>query len=247
LPIYDRPTKSLLTDWAKANLKPDQVFSKSDVLPWFAEHYPKIKRATVVMHLESMSINNRGRKHHPSVKLGSGHDLFFKLGPDQYRLWDPEKDGKPLYKADIDKMPGLVGEEIEEPIDDGGSEFAYERDLQNYLAKNLHRIEAGLRLYEEEEITGLEFAAGGRYIDILAVDAQGSYVVIELKVSRGYDRVIGQLLRYMSWVERNMETSKPVRGIIVAKEITDDLRLAASRIAGVRLIEYEIEFKLRPV
>jgi hypothetical protein len=44
-----------------------------------------------------------------------------------------------------------------------------------------------------------------------------------------------------------METSKPVRGIIVAKEITGDLKLAASRIAGVRLIEYEIEFKLRPV
>jgi RecB family endonuclease NucS len=93
----------------------------------------------------------------------------------------------------------------------------------------------------------LEFPAGGRYIDILAVDAQGSYVVVELKVSRGYDRVIGQLLRYMSWVEQNMETSKPVRGIIVAKEITNDLKLAASRISGVRLIEYEIEFKLRPV
>jgi RecB family endonuclease NucS len=40
----------------------------------------------------------------------------------------------------------------------------------------------------------LEFSAGDRYIDILAVDAQGSFVVIELKVSRGYDRVIGQLL-----------------------------------------------------
>ena len=96
-------------------------------------------------------------------------------------------------------------------------------------------------------ISGLEFSAGGRYIDILAVDAQGSFVVVELKVSRGYDRVIGQLLRYMSWVEQNMETSKPVRGIIVAKEITNDLKLAASRISGVRLIEYEIEFKLRPV
>ena len=51
----------------------------------------------------------------------------------------------------------------------------------------------------------------------------------------------------MSWVDQNMETSKPVRGIIVAKEITNDLKLAASRISGVRLIEYEIEFKLRPV
>ena len=76
MPIYDRPTKSLMADWAKANLKPNQTFSKSDVVPWFAQHYPKIKRNTVGMHIESMSINNPVRKHHPPVKPGSGHDLF---------------------------------------------------------------------------------------------------------------------------------------------------------------------------
>ena len=35
MPIYDRPTKSLMADWAKDNLKPYQVFQKSDVVPWF--------------------------------------------------------------------------------------------------------------------------------------------------------------------------------------------------------------------
>jgi hypothetical protein len=174
--IYDRPTKSLMADWAKANLKPNQVFSKSDVVPWFAQHYPKIKRNTVAMHLEAMSINNPVRKHHPSVKPGSGHDLFFKVGPDRYRLWNAESDGQPLYKADMEMGATVTpaGEEIEADADDAGSEFAYERDLQNYLAKNLHRIEPGLRLYEDDDISGLEFPAGGRYIDILAVDAQGS-------------------------------------------------------------------------
>jgi RecB family endonuclease NucS len=70
---------------------------------------------------------------------------------------------------------------------------------------------------------------------------------VELKVSRGYERVVGQLLRYMGWVEQNMETSQPARGIIVAKEISSDLKLASSRIPDIRLIEYEISFKLRPV
>lgn len=68
--------------------------------------------------------------------------------------------------------------------------------------------------------------------------------MIELKVSRGYDRAVGQILRYMGWVEHNLETSKPVRGIIVAKEITADLKLACSRIPDVKLIEYEISFSL---
>ena len=94
---------------------------------------------------------------------------------------------------------------------------------------------------------GVEFPVGGRFIDILAVDKNGQYVVIELKVSRGYDRVVGQLLRYMAWVEQNMETSQPVRGIIVANEISTDLKLASSRVLDIRLIEYEISFKLRAV
>jgi hypothetical protein len=51
----------------------------------------------------------------------------------------------------------------------------------------------------------------------------------------------------MAWVEQNKESAKPARGVIVAKEIADDLEPAASCISGVRLIEYEIEFKLRPV
>jgi hypothetical protein len=69
-----------MADWAKAHLKANQAFSKSDVVPWFAQHYPKTKRNTVGMHVEGMSINNPVRKHHPSIKPGSGYDLFFKLG-----------------------------------------------------------------------------------------------------------------------------------------------------------------------
>ena len=47
----------------------------------------------------------RLRKHRPSVKPGSGHDLFCKLGRDQYRLSIPENDPEPLCKPDIEKLP----------------------------------------------------------------------------------------------------------------------------------------------
>ena len=210
MPIYSRPTKSLMVDWAKKHLSPGQIFSKDVPGRWFAEHYPKINRNTVHMHVEGMSVNNQVRKHHPSIKPGSGYDLFYKLGPNQFRLWAPENDPPPLYKADIEKKAADDDDEnimSEDDAEDdltgqGAREFAFERDLRNYLVRNLGLIEPGLRLYEEEGITGVEFPVGGRFIDILAVDKRGCYVVIELKVSRGYDRVIGQLLRYMGWVEK---------------------------------------------
>lgn len=86
----------------------------------------------------------------------------------------------------------------------------------------------------DEGITGVEFPVGGRYIDILATDQSGGYMVIELKVSRGYDKVVGQLLRYMNWIKKNhAEPSQSVRGIIIAKQISEDLLLACSDLPTV--------------
>src|ERR1700674_1661746 len=102
--IYDRPTKSLMTDWAKENLKPGQTFTKDDAARWFARHYPKIKGNTVNPHVEVMSINNHLRKHYPSIKPDSDHDLFYKLGPDEFRLWKQDTDPAPRYKQDFEEQ-----------------------------------------------------------------------------------------------------------------------------------------------
>jgi hypothetical protein len=165
MPIYERPTKSLMADWAKENLKQSQT---SDPVRWFAEHYPKIKRPTVEMHVEGMSTNDHFRRHHPNVKPGKGFDLFYKLGPGQFRLWDPNTDPAPIYKDDIEKeLTGGITPQNGVDEGDAGIEesaeataFAYEKDLRGYLVKNLGLIEPGLHLYEEEEITGEEFPVG---------------------------------------------------------------------------------------
>jgi len=253
--IYPQPTKTLMREFVAAELTPGKVFSKDDAVRWFAQHYPKIKSITVQMHVNGMSINNRQRKHHTNIKPGSGHDLFYKLGPNAFRLWDAEKDEPPFYAStsDVDESADEMSADVEseefEDREDGpiAREFALESDLRNYISRNLSVIESGLRLYEDEGITGIEFAADGRRIDILCQDRDGHFVVLELKVSRGYDRVMGQILRYMAWVKKNLADDKPVRGMIVASHITSDLKLAASLVPDVSLVEYEISFQLKRV
>jgi hypothetical protein len=245
--IYDKPTKQLMREFADAQLSKDQPFTRQDVITWFAHHYPKIKSATVGAHCEGMSVNSENRKHHPSIRPGSGHDLFFKLARGSYRLWSPSSDPAPLYPLSDPPPPGELDDQGDIEESEASSEFAAEKDLQKYLLENLNSLEPGIRLYEEEGMTGFEYPAGGRFIDILAVDRDENFVVIELKVSRGYDRVIGQLLRYMAWVERNLADKRKVRGIIVARSISEDLRLATSRIKDVNLFEYRIKFEIERI
>ena len=75
----------------------------------------------------------------------------------------------------------------------------------------------------------------------------GSLVVIDLKVSKGHDRTIGQILTYMGWVRQDLADGKPVRGMIVANPLSDEL-VTASREANadIKLFEYDISFRVRP-
>lgn len=253
MPIYEKAVRFLMRDMVSTlEIQQGQTFSRDRVMGWFREHYPLIKKATVDGHLTRQSTNAPARINHP-VSADGTDDLFYKIDGSTFRLYDPLHDPKPIRtRADFEQVTVEEGD----PLDDSGemmvvtpaasSEFAYERDLRDYLARNLHIISPDLTLYEEEGVRGVEFPVGGRYVDILARDPEG-YVVIELKVSKGYDRVVGQLLRYVNWIKQNhAEEGQRVRGIIVAKQIGEDLSLACSEIPNVELYEYELSVTVTP-
>ncbi|QSX78935.1 endonuclease NucS domain-containing protein [Agrilutibacter solisilvae] len=246
--IYEKATRALLADMlVDLGLKPGQVFTTSRAIEWFEQHYPKLQPSSIRAHLVQASTNDRSRLHHSS--MNASDDLLFKVDSGLFRLYEPGKDPAPIHEL----VPGDVAreEEITAAMEDddedrgalvGSSEFLLERDLQRYLAENLECIEPGLKLYEADGVRGIEFeAGGGRRIDILAVDRTGAFVVLELKVSKGYDRVVGQLLRYVNWVRQNLaETGQRVRGIIVCRTMSEDLRLACASIPDVDLFEYQL-------
>jgi len=243
MPIYDKPVRSLIPEMIAALVhQPGQTFSKDDAIDWFAQRYPKIKLGTISAHLIRFSTNAPGRLHHG---FRPDEDLLYQVDGSHFRTYDASKDPMPIHsKGDVPAPnPPTWFEETEEP-----REFAYESDLRDFLARNLSLIEPGLQLYQEEGVTGIEFPVGGRFIDILAVDVNKSLVVVELKVSRGYDRVVGQLLRYMAWIQKNhAEEGQAVRGIIVAREITDDLKLACAFLPNVSLFTYGLSVSVQKV
>lgn len=153
-----------------------------------------------------------------------------------------------LVKRSLNDDEGITTEEEDELIAED-NEFAYENDLQNYLVKNLGVIEKGLKLYQSENgQSGVEFYVPGtsRRIDILAIDQNGIFVVIELKVSRGYERVVGQTLFYQSMIKTHFAQER-VRAIIIAREISTELRAATQFIGDFELFEYQLSLTLNKI
>lgn len=124
--------------------------------------------------------------------------------------------------------------------------FAAESDLRDFLAQNLSCLEEGLRLFDDGGRSGVEFPVDSGRIDILAIDHDGKFVVIEMKLSRGRNKTLGQLLYYMGWVDRNLGNG-PCRGVIVARDISDDLIVACSRVSGVSLYRYRLQVSLERI
>jgi hypothetical protein len=255
MPLYDRPVRELFREFiADRGIRPGQTFAKSDLAAWFRQKYPKVKPTTVQAQTITVTTNNPTRIHYNAT---ARHDIFFQVGRNMLRVYDPLNDPPPIYTGEAHSTGDVAAvdvdsQELAEGNDDtsfDASEFAYESDLKNYLAANLNQIEPGLRLYDGDGASGVEFPVGGRYVDILAVDANDNLVVIELKVSRGYDRVVGQIARYMAWLEQSglSGPGKRIRGMIIARTISEDLILACRRITDVSLFEYTLSVRVERI
>ncbi len=129
--------------------------------------------------------------------------------------------------------------------------FALERHLQDYMFDNWERLDLardwGLYNRDGEPDAGYEFRTPIGRIDLLARHrSDRSWLVIELKREKSSDAVVGQLLRYMGWVQKHLaENGEIVSGLIVATEADPQLHYALEILPAVSFKSYEVEFRLK--
>jgi len=115
--------------------------------------------------------------------------------------------------------------------DPGLQKDGVEAHLQEMLAVEPERLEAGMRLVRREYPTEIG------PVDLLCRDARGRLVAVEVK-RRGEIDGVEQLTRYLEFLNRQPDLS-PVRGLFVAQEI----KLQAKTLAADRAIEWvEVDY-----
>lgn len=127
--------------------------------------------------------------------------------------------------------------------------MAYEQHLEEYVIKNWDKIDFGEKLHiyiDDEGTTGQQFTTDVGVMDILATDANGDYVVIELKRAESGYKVVGQVLNYMGWVqEKLVQGEQKVRGLIIVGRADKTLCAALRPVANmIALKEYQVQLSL---
>ena len=226
------------------------------VRDWILKTYPGTNLSTIQCQIIVCTVNHTSRIHYPENKkprlANAQYDFLFRPEKGKLEWYDPGKHGPWQIIEGEDSLlriaPGATGQEVETQNDKCDHGFAAEAHLRDYLALHLTDIEPGLQLYVQDDGTdGIEFEIEVGRIDILAVDARGTFVVIELKVNQTPDAVCGQLMRYMGWVKRHLAGGESIRGIIIGQTISDRIRYATADLPNVELREYELSLKLRTV
>lgn len=135
-----------------------------------------------------------------------------------------------------------------EPLEDP-SAFVLEKYLEDFVVSNFDTIFKGqLKIYEDAEGNdGQQYATDIGPIDILAIEhVSRSFVVIELKKGRPSDQVVGQILRYMGWVKKNLcSNGQGVKGLVICRDQDPKLSYALEMTNGIDVKYYSVSFRLR--
>lgn len=217
-----------------------RVASTKEIIDCVYREYPDKpwKPVTIRCHLTGLSVNHPSSKHYPTLHRQA---CLFYVGHGRYKLYDPEKDNIDVHVDDEDSLEDVDSDEYIEAT------ISLERDLEEYIIRDLNQIEGGLKLYSKEGVTGRQFSTEVGRIDILAVDKDDNFVVIELKAGTASYSVVGQILGYISWVRQNMSKGRAVRGIIIADDFDKRLKYASTELPNISLKKYEVTFTLKDV
>jgi restriction system protein len=129
------------------------------------------------------------------------------------------------------------------------SAFVLEKYLEDFIVSNFGPIFKGkLQIPDDADAAGgQQYATDVGTIDILAVERDSSsFVVIELKKGRPSDQVVGQILRYMGWVKKNLcKGSQGVKGLVICHDPDPKLSYALEMTDNIDVRYYNVSFDLR--
>ncbi len=195
-------------------------------------HQPLATRLLMVKGDGSLLVHSDGGSYKPLNWMSPPCTLESAEPDDEQRAAGIVEVWKVTHKKTADQLVVSIHEVLHDSahelgVDPGLVKDGVEAHLQQLLAEQIELLGEGHRLVRREYMTAIG------PVDILATDAAGGSVAVELK-RRGDIDGVEQLTRYLELMNRDPRLA-PVRGVFAAQEIKPQARtLAEDR--GIRCV-----------
>lgn len=143
-------------------------------------------------------------------------------------------------------------ESIQSTIDQ--SEFALEKHLEDFLIENWNNTEFGteykLMTDEDGGLIAQQYQTEVGPLDIIAIKKDKSEILIlELKKGRSGDAVVGQMLRYITAIKKEVaEPDQKIRAVILTGQDDKKIRYALEPLNGlIEFMVYKISFAIKKI
>ena len=195
-------------------------------------HLPLATRLLMVKGDGSLLVHSDGGSYKPLNWMSPPCTLETLAPDEEQRTAGIEAVWTVTHKKTADRLIVSIHEVLHDSnhelgVDPGLQKDGVESHLQKLLAEQIERLGDGYRLVRREYMTAIG------PVDILATDAEGRSVAVELK-RRGDIDGVEQLTRYLELMNRDPRIA-PVQGVFAAQEIKPQARtLAEDR--GIRCV-----------
>lgn len=195
-------------------------------------HLPLATRLLMVKGDGSLLVHSDGGSYKPLNWMSPPCTLETGEPDDEQRAAGIVELWKVTHKKTADQLVVSIHEVLHDSAHELGADPGLQKDgveahLQQLLAEHIELLGEGHRLVRREYMTAIG------PVDILATDASGASVAVELK-RRGDIDGVEQLTRYLELMNRDPRLA-PVRGVFAAQEIKPQARtLAEDR--GIRCV-----------
>ena len=166
-------------------------------------------------------------------------------------LWWVMKDLDDVSMEDSGSAFEAVEPESILPREEEGARFGLEQHLHEFLRDNWDKTPLGKEweIYEEDgEVVGYKYPCTGvGYADLVARHKnEPCWLVVELKRDQSSDVTIGQVLRYVGWVDTHLaKPNERVKGLIISHKGDKKLFYALKPPTDVDFMTYEVDFRLK--
>ena len=200
-------------------------------------HLPLATRLLMVKGDGSLLVHSDGGSYKPLNWMSPPCTLETGEPDDEQRAAGIVELWKVTHKKTADQLVVSIHEVLHDSAHELGADPGLQKDgveahLQQLLAEQIELLGEGHRLVRREYMTAIG------PVDILATDASGASVAVELK-RRGDIDGVEQLTRYLELLNRDPLLA-PVRGIFAAQQIKPQARvLAADRGIDCITLDYD--------